>query len=296
VGEFTIVKPLKPYLGRGSRDASAYHVIYKSGDLAITGWLYLPPEDYNGSPRSGHPVDLPAPDGGAMVVGHGGIWGIPAHYDNTLRRLASAGWTIAVPNYRGEGGSDGKIEFAMGEVDDAVACWKALTSLPGVNPSKTWLMGSSHGAMVNLLALCREDSGCNFPGAIAASGVYDLPQWLMWLEETGHFLLEEPVFKRLLDAGFEELEKRSVIYKVDKIRAPVFLLHGESDTMVPDSQARDMAEQLAASGHENHRLRIDIGVDHEYIWAPDRSQSIDAWSDILKFIESDGLVDRPADE
>ncbi|HDS30257.1 MAG TPA: hypothetical protein ENN67_04350 [Firmicutes bacterium] len=295
-GEFTIIKPLSPYLGRGSREVRSHHVIYKSGDLAITAWLYLPPENYDGAPKGGHPLDLPAPKGGAIVAGHGGIWGVPSHYDNVLRRLAASGWTVAAPSYRGENGSDGKIEFALGEVDDTIACWKALTSLDKIDPSRTWLLGSSHGAMVNLHLLARDDFPKEIPGAVSVSGVYDLTTWFIWMEETRHFLLEDPFFKRLLESGAEALEQRSVIYKADKIGKPIFLLHGQKDSMVPEEQTWNLANELETAGNFAYKLRIDTGAEHEYIWAPDRPGTDTTWSEILNFIESGGHIDEVEQE
>ncbi len=290
-GEFTVVKPLRPFLDRGPRDVRAHHVLYKSGDLAISAWLYLPPENFEPAPRSGHPLDLPAPPGGALVVGHGGIRDIPAHYDLTLRRLAASGWTIAAPGYRGEGGSDGDVEFALGEVDDTIACRQALLSLTGIDPSRTWLLGSSHGAMASLHALAREPGADEIPGAVALSGVYDLPEWFAWMKRIGHYLLDEPYFQFLLKMGADELERRSVIRYAHKIKAPVFLLHGKSDTMVPVEQTIELSKTLEKQDGAVSRLRLDKGADHEYIWAPDRPQSVNAWSEILGFIESGGKVD-----
>lgn len=285
LGEFTIVRPLRALLGRGPRRVRAYAAIYSSGDLAISAHLYFPPEDYDGSPRSAHPLDLPAPAGGAIVVGHGGVWGIPTHYDFVLRRLAASGWSIVAPTYRGEGGSDGQIEFAVGEVDDTLACWRALTDLPDIDPKKTWLLGSSHGAMVSLLVLAREDSPREIPGAVAVSGVYDLQSWLEWIRLTGHPLSEDSFIQYLGTLDAQDLDRRSALKVAGRIAAPVFLIHGESDTMVPVEETKSIGQALEEAGKTNWRMRIEPGADHEYIWAPDRPNAVATWREILRFME-----------
>jgi dipeptidyl aminopeptidase/acylaminoacyl peptidase len=220
-----------------------------------------------------------------MVVGHGGVWGIPTHYDFVLRRLAASGWAIAAPSCRGEGGSDGEVEFALGEVDDTLVCWHALAELPEVDPGKTWLLGSSHGAMVSLLALAREDAPAEIPGAVAISGVYDVASWLEWVRRTGHVLLEDPIIARLNELKPEELGRRSAVEVADRIGAPVFLSHGENDTMVPVEQVTVLAQAFERAGKTNWRLRIEPGADHEYIWAPGRQNAIATWREVLSFME-----------
>jgi dipeptidyl aminopeptidase/acylaminoacyl peptidase len=131
IGKFEILGALPQFLGRGPSDVNAYRVRYKSGDLDIAAWFYEPSQNPLSDPV--HPIDFPAPPGAAIICGHGGVGGIPDHYDLCLRRLAKAGWTIAVPAYRGEDGSGGKIEFALGEVDDTLACLQAVQSFQYVD-------------------------------------------------------------------------------------------------------------------------------------------------------------------
>jgi len=288
-GEFTILRPLKAFMGRDNPEVRASLASYFSGGLAISCWLYRPPENYDFSPRGMHPLDMPAPEGGALVVGHGGVDGVPAHYDYVLRRLAYSGWHIAAPGYRGEDGSDGEIEFAKGEVDDTLACFEALTALPGVKAEKTWLLGSSHGAMVSLLALAK-DGGRKIPGAIVLAGVYDLFEWIDWLEESGHFLHDDAHLKAIYELSDAEKRMRSAKIVADKIEAPVMLFHGEDDTLVPCEMSKSMGDEFARTGKINYSLIIEPGEDHEYIWGPERPAARRMWDAALRFIESNGRI------
>lgn len=285
IGEFTILRPVAPFLNRDFPGVTASLVSYFSGELAISACLYQPPENFDGAPSGMHPLDMPAPDGGAIVVGHGGIGGIPAHYDFVMRRLAGSGWHVAASNYRGEMGSDGEIEFAKGEVDDTITLWKNLTSLPGVDPAKTWLVGSSHGAMASLLALASVENP-GIPGAVALAGVYDMVLWFDWIRQTNHFLLHDAEFSPVLKLSKKELKLRSVVEVADKIDAPVYLFHGSDDSMVPPGQSEILANRFADSGKNNYRMLIELGEDHEYMWGPDRSAAIRFWDEALRFIES----------
>jgi dipeptidyl aminopeptidase/acylaminoacyl peptidase len=282
-GPFQIIRPLTPFMLRGDSSVRANIVSYKSGPLTITGWLYLPPLEKTPPPVSSHPLDLPAPPGGALIVGHGGIDGVPAHYDYALRRLAFAGWTIAAPDYRGESGSEGNVEFALGEADDLLACWTAVTSLPDVNPSSTWLLGSSHGAMASMMALSRSNCPPGIPGAIAMWGAYNIPAWLDWMEQLKHPGLNEPFIRSLLTMDESALDARSAIKHASEIRGSVLLLHGKEDTIIPYTQSVAMSEALAIAGNPNYTLRIGSPADHEYIWGPDRMEAIQGWQAIIEF-------------
>lgn len=283
-GQFTLLRPLKPFMGRQYPGVKGYLASYSSSDLAITCWLYFPPENFSGAPSGMHPLEMAAPEGGALVVGHGGVDGVPAHYDYALRRLARSGWTIAAPSYRGEYGSDGKVEFARGEVDDTIECWKKLVELEGVDEKKTWLLGSSHGAMNSLLALAR-DEGRGIPGAVAVSGVYDVGRWVEWMKKRAGDFITDPQFRQIDMMTVEEKAERSAINFAGDIKSDVILFHGGSDTLVPCEQSESMAEKFESGGKIHYRLFIEEGEDHEYIWGPDKPGAVRMWDEALRFIE-----------
>ncbi len=285
IGHFRVLRDLNPFLGHGPRDVKAYVISYPSGDLTINGWLYEPADKPMSNPS--HPIDRPAPKGGAILAGHGGVWGIPVHYDHVHRRLAKAGWTVVIPSYRGEDGSDGEIEFTFGEVDDTIACGRALSELDRVDPEIIWLIGSSHGAMVNLHALATDDGHRMFRGTFSVSGVYDLPLWLDWLNENDHILLGDPDLMRIMSLDSDQLAQRSVIKVVDRITRPVMLAHGGSDSMVPVEQTTALAGALRSAGNTGVRERIEPGSEHEYIWAPERPDAVATWTEVMDIINPD---------
>jgi dipeptidyl aminopeptidase/acylaminoacyl peptidase len=282
IGKFEILGALPQFLGRGPSDVNAYRVRYKSGDLDIAAWFYEPSQNPLSDPV--HPIDFPAPPGAAIICGHGGVGGIPDHYDLCLRRLAKAGWTIAVPAYRGEDGSGGKIEFALGEVDDTLACLQAVQSFQYVDSEKIWLLGSSHGAMVCLLTLARMDEHSGFRGGIAISGIYDLVKWVSWLKEVDHHLMGDPFVKYLAGLDEDELEKRACVRHAGDIEVPVMLVHGEADMIVPREQSGLMADAFNVCGKANYKILIESGSDHEFIWGPDREPARNTWNKIMRFL------------
>jgi dipeptidyl aminopeptidase/acylaminoacyl peptidase len=287
--KFRFIKDLPPFLGHGPTDVISQIVEFNSGNLKISGWLYQPAA--LASTNSPHPLDKMAMPGAAIICGHGGVGGIPAHYDVVFRRLAKAGWTVAVPSYRGEDGSDGEIEFAHGEVDDTLACMEAVEELPDVDPENIWLLGSSHGAMVSLLAAARisekskTNSGCfTIKGVIAISGIYDTSKWLDGIRNTDHLLMSDPFVRSLMKLDDQELHIRSAINVAGSIRIPVLLVHGDSDMIVPHEQSIIMADALKSSLNNSCKLHIEPGSDHEFVWGPERDHARNTWAEIAKFI------------
>jgi dipeptidyl aminopeptidase/acylaminoacyl peptidase len=257
---------------------------YMSGNLRIRAWLYEPPADRVPQSTSTLPIDTPPPPGAALILGHGGTGGIPAHYDLVLRRMAYAGWTIAVPSYRGEDGSDGEIEFALGEADDMLECLKAAMELPNVDPRKTWFLGSSHGSMASLGALSRDSLPREAPGAVACYGVYDVGEWLDWMERVDNPVLGDPGLSPILKFNAQELQTRSAVSFAGRIKGSVLLVHGTQDFMVSHSQSEEMAAAFEASGKKEFQLLLVPGADHEFIWGPDRKEAISAWKAIIEFM------------
>ncbi|MCX6646179.1 MAG: alpha/beta fold hydrolase [bacterium] len=290
IGKFRIIKTLPLFLGHGPADVISQIVQFDSGNLKISGWLYKPTDQAD--KKSTHSLDTKAIPGAAVICGHGGVGGIPAHYDVVFRRLAKAGWTVAAPSYRGEGGSDGEIEFAHGEVDDTLACMKAVGELPVVDPENIWLLGSSHGAMVSLLAAAKIFDTINtggryykIKGVVSISGIYDICKWLDGVRKTDHLLMSDPFVRSLMKLNDQELQTRSAINVAGNIGIPVLLVHGESDMIVPHEQSIIMADALKSSGNNSCKLHIEPGSDHEFVWGPEREHARNTWAEIAKFID-----------
>jgi dipeptidyl aminopeptidase/acylaminoacyl peptidase len=63
------------------------------------------------------------------------------------------------------------------------------------------------------------------------------------------------------DAGL--LASLSPLRRADRIRAPLLVVHGELDTNVPVTEARQIVGALAGRGHEVEYLEL-AGEGHEY--------------------------------
>lgn len=281
LGKFVILGTVPRYLNRGPEDVDAFIVSYELGELTLKGWLYKPSATPVDKPE--HPIDEPAPPNNVILVGHGGVGGIREHYDVVMRRLAKAGWTIIVPSYRGEDGSDGDIEFAKGEVEDTLKILELVDTLPWLSAPKVWLLGSSHGAIINSILAGRYDLP-NFKGLILSTGVYDLKSWLNWLVESDHELLKIPQIADLVDGPESDIIVRSPVTYVESIKLPTLIISAGQDKMVPVDQSERMIKMLKDAGKIEPVTHHSENSEHDFIWGPDRAEAIDTWRVIIDFM------------
>lgn len=192
-------------------------------------------------------VDLPP----LLCWIHGGPtdqWGV--EFRARFAFWIDRGWAILVPDHRGSTGHGRAFTQAMagrwGELDvaDVAAGIRAAAERGWGDPDRVVVMGGSAGGftVLNLLA--------SHPGLCAAGvdlyGVADL----FALAEVdyryeAHYLhsLVGPLPEH---AG--AYRDRSPVHRADSITAPLLILQGSDDEVVPPAQSQAMAERLRALG------------------------------------------------
>src|SRR6059036_3695408 len=144
----------------------------KAGDLDIPAFVFQPLK-LRGA--KSHP---------AIVWVHENIRGhLYEHYIPYIREATAKGYIVISPEYRGSIGY-GKafydaIDYGGSEVDDVVTAVEVLkTKYSAVDPSRIGIIGWSHGGMITLLSVLRNESA--FKAAVAMVPVTNLFQRLAW--------------------------------------------------------------------------------------------------------------------
>ena len=197
--------------------------------------------------------------------------------------LASRGYAVLEPNVRGSAGygrSYAALDDAERRMDavadlDAAADWLAATD--PVDPDRIAVMGGSYGGFMTLAALT------TFPDRWAAGvDVVGIASFVTFLENTGDWRrsLREAEYGRL-DEDRALLEALSPLSRIDRIDAPLFVLHGENDPRVPVSEARQV---VAAAREQGVPVRSLVFEDEGHGFAKLENR-VEAYTAVVAFLD-----------
>jgi dipeptidyl aminopeptidase/acylaminoacyl peptidase len=228
--------------------ATADHVSRPAHDGETAhGLLYLPPR--------GRFVATGRPP--LVVLVHGGPTSqARAGYNAQAQFLATRGYAVLLPNYRGSTGYGRpymlKLRGSWGiyDVEDARTGSLELAARGVVDAEKRVIMGGSAGGFTVLQSLVA------YPGFYTAGVcLYGVSNQFTLASDTHKF--EERYTDSLLGPLPEAAQlyrDRSPIFHAEQISDPIAVFQGDSDQVVPPSQSEEIVASLRARGvpHEYH--------------------------------------------
>ena len=231
-------------------------------------------------------LSLPAevPEGGAPVVVdvHGGPESQRRPSFSSLGQyFLSNGYAMFEPNVRGSTGY-GKaysrlddVEKRMDSVKDLKAGAEFLADHPDVDGDRIVVLGGSYGGFMVLAALTE------YPDLWAAGvDIVGIANFVTFLENTGSWRREHREAEYgSLEADREFLESISPLHRADRIRAPLFVIHGANDPRVPVGEAEQIAE--AASEHVPVEKLVFEDEGHGL---SKRENRIEAYTRVVEFL------------
>ncbi|GGK82306.1 S9 family peptidase [Haloarcula sebkhae] len=204
-------------------------------------------------------------------------------FSGLTQYFLSRGYAVFEPNVRGSTGY-GKaythlddVEKRMDSVKDLRAGVDWLHDHPAVDPDRIVAMGGSYGGFMVLAALTE------YPELWAAGvDVVGIANFVTFLENTGDWRreLREAEYGSL-ETDREFLESISPINNVDRIDAPLFVLHGANDPRVPVGEAEQIAEQATEQGVPVEK----IVFDDEGHGISKRENRIEAYTAVVEFLD-----------
>lgn len=298
----------------GAQDAGAYHLLdLDKAELLTLGQTYPAVAADQVAPVRA--VTLPAADGlelhgylttpvgrqarslPLVVLAHGG----PAARDTPgfdwwSQALASRGYAVLRLNFRGATGyGDAFMEAGYGEwgrrmqtdLSDGVR-WLAGQGV--VDPERVCIVGASYGGYAALAGVTL-DPGV-YRCAVPVAGVSDLRDMIAEEAEQGERRDNSTVryWNRFMGGdgpGDRSLDARSPARQAARADAPILLIHGRDDTVVPYSQTSGMAAALRRAG-KPHEVVALAGEDHWLSRAETRQQMLAA---TVAFLETHNPAD-----
>lgn len=188
-----------------------------------------------------------------ILMPHGGPFG-PAddwYFDHDAQFLANRGYAVLQINFRGSGGRGKNFEESgykqWGNLiqDDLIDGAKAAIAQGGVDAKRICTFGISFGGYSALMLPIREPE--MFKCAIGYAGVYDLA-YLYKGERVAASKTAIAFLKQTLGEDEVELARQSPSKQAEKIKLPVWLVHGGKDEVAPVEHANRMREALIKAG------------------------------------------------
>ncbi len=203
--------------------------------LRIPGWYAVP---RSSAPAAGFP---------AVMWVHGGPASqTRANFRADIQMLLSQGFAVLMPNARGSTGygraymEADEVEKRPDFLEDLAAGRAWLAAQPSIDPNRIGIMGQSYGGWAVLAAVALQPELWK-----AAVDYYGIADFTTLLERTGPWRRDH----RAREYGFpgtddELFQKISPIHHIDRVRAPLLLLHGDRDPRVPMHESDQFSEAL----------------------------------------------------
>jgi dipeptidyl aminopeptidase/acylaminoacyl peptidase len=240
---------------------STQAVKYQAADgLALDGILTLPP--------AREAKKLPF-----VMFPHGGPIGVADEigFDWWAQALASRGYAVFQPNYRGSGHRTvalkqaGYGEWGRKMLSDMADGMAELAKQGIIDPSRACIMGGSYGGYAALAGVTIQKG--SYRCAVSVAGPANMVTFRNWeTERNGDFSSMSRSLDHLTGVdpdGGRTLREISPALHADSASAPILLVHGKDDTRVPIEQSEEMASALKHAGkpydyvilpHEDHFL------------------------------------------
>jgi dienelactone hydrolase len=198
-----------------------------------------------------------------VVLPHGGPWARDTWgFNGEVQFLASRGYAVLQPQYRGSTGYDwlfpreDRFEFRKMH-DDVTDATRAVIKAGFVDNTRVAIMGASFGAYLALSGVAHEPE--LYRCAVTNAGVFD---WEEVLRDRKFNQFDDPSYSwlvRYLGDPKKEQEKFAAISPVRhvaKVRVPVFVAHGKDDFIAPVTESRRLVSELKKHNLEHETLFV----------------------------------------
>lgn len=235
----------RPWINEATQGRRSFHRVVTRDGLEIPVYITHPP---GASDKEALP---------AVMLVHGGPWvrGADMMWDEEAQFLATRGYRVIEPEFRGSTGYGSKLFLAsikqrglamQDDLQDALQ-WAVKQGM--VDEKRVCIAGASYGGYAALMGPIRHPK--DYRCAISFAGVTDLE--LRYDSADSDLSSEEkefvlPVLMGSPNTDPELLRKVSPLKRVSEIKVPVLLAHGMEDTRVTPQHAREFVTAARAAG------------------------------------------------
>ena len=192
-----------------------------------------------------------------VVLVHGGpnVRGHTWHWDAEAQFLASRGYLVLQPEFRGSDGYSSRLERAgwkqwgLAMQDDLTDALRYAAAQGWADDKRACIMGASYGGYAALEGLVKDPDlyrcGIAFAAVSDPRYMFDF-HWNDISSDVKQYSLTVTLGDPKTDDA--KFAATSPVVQAGRIKAPVLLVHGASDQRVPIANAERMREALARNG------------------------------------------------
>ena len=216
------------------------------------------------------PRDRPAKKLPVIMLPHGGPWAQDTlAFDYWAQFLASRGYAVIQPNFRGSTGygsafvrkGEGQMGLAMqDDITDALA-WAVKEGI--ADPKRACIVGASYGGYAAMWGIAKDPE--LYRCAVSIAGVANLRREV---NDFGNYYMGGKYrddWKRMTP----DFAAVSPFNAVDRIKAPLLLIHGKKDITVDHGQSNAMFGKMRGAGKQVELVTLPE-ADHGFSREADR--------------------------
>lgn len=188
----------------------------------------------------------------AIVIPHGGPTGkTDDYFDDIAAALASRGYVIIAPNFRGSTGYGKTFQTANyddlggGDLKDTVEAKRFLVESGYIDAKRVGIFGGSYGGFMTLMAIGKTPD--EFAAGVQWFGIIN---WRTMYRDMDEVL--KAYLRSLLgtpEANSAGYDRASPLTYIENAKAPLLTIQGENDIRVPRGQAQEVHDILKAKGN-----------------------------------------------
>jgi dipeptidyl aminopeptidase/acylaminoacyl peptidase len=202
------------------------------------------------------------------VYPHGGpISAYGDEWDGHAQYFVDKGYAWIAPNYRGSTGYGRDYErllhgeVGVGDTKDCLAAADYLRTLDWVDGSRLAIFGASWGSFLSLLAVT-DDPEHRFRCAVCKYGDSNfLTSWSQG-DRGGVHEAQENLAGSPAESP-EAYERASAVHRLERVRVPILVAHGEKDERVHPKQSEELVAGLSR-----------LGKTYEYVTYPTEAHGL----------------------
>jgi len=228
-----------------------YIVTYWSSGLRVKGLLAEPKEPgiYDG-----------------FLYLRGGIKNVGMVRPGRIIQFASQGFVVMAPFYRGNQGGEGNEDFGGLDREDAFSAVKLLKRHSKVHSKRIHVFGFSRGGVMALFTAIHCSSILT---VVTWGGVSDMT--LTYYEREDLRRMMKRVIGGTPNKYPERYKWRTPLYDLNKIQAPVFIIHGVKDKNVSIEHAYRLEKRLKEM---NKSVTSFYFHDYDHYFPPKENRDI----------------------